>query len=1038
MPGPRIPQRILLLLPLILVWWAFLNPLPPDSMAAPPPDKTEAQPPALKVPPGFIVERVAGPPQVEHPMMACFDERGRLFLAESAGKNLKAEELLKNPPNFIRLLEDTKGNGHFDRSTLFADKMTFPQGVLWHDGALYTASPPHLWRLEEKDGKVSKRQELVTKFGFTGNAADIHGPFLGPDGRLYWCDGRHGHQIKQPDGSLLKGKAARIFRCRPDGSDVEVVCGGGMDNPVEAVFTPEGEALATVDILVARPRRNDAIIYAIEGGVYPYHEVYKEFKQTGGLLPPVGFLGWVAPSGLLRYRGTALGAQYQGNLFSAQFNRHRIQRHILQREGANFSMQTEDFLTSTDPNFHPTDVLEDADGSLLVVDTGGWFRIGCPTSQIARPEIKGAIYRVRRADAPKPNDPRGLSLPWEKMTPGDLAKLLDDPRFSVRDRAVALLAQQGQKSLAVLGKVREKSPSVRARRNAVWALTRIGDKEALALLRSALKDKDVSVRLAATHALGLLRDDASLDALLKLVAKDTPALRRNAATALGRIGRAEAVPALLESVQTAGDRFLEHALIYALIRIADRKATLKGLDAPQPVVRRAALIALDQMTGGDLTRELVTPFLSSTDSALQQTALDIITARPAWAKELVGLLRQWLGENNLDAARQESVRGAIVALCKDKAIQELVAQTLQQKKTSAALRLLLLETISRAPLDKLPPAWVQAMGDSLRHSDENVVRQAVATLRSTAVADFDAVLLELARDKKRPADLRIAALAAGVARMKHLEEGEFLFLTQQLDPTVSPLLRLAAAEALGRAPLDGAQRETLTGAVAATGALELPLLLPAYEHSKNVSVGKKLLAALEKSPGLTSLSPEGLRRTLRNYPASLVQAAAPLLKRLEADSAKQKAHLDELEATLPAGDAEQGRLVFFGKKAACFTCHAIGTEGGRIGPDLSKIGGIRSGRDLLESIVFPSASFARGYEPYLIETKDGRLFNGIVARETAEAIYLQTTERAEIRIPRKTVATIERSRVSIMPQGLDAQLSKQELGDLLAFLKSLK
>ena len=79
------------------------------------------------------------------------------------------------------------------------------------------------------------------------------------------------HEIKQADGRTLQGKAARIFRCRPDGSGVERVCGGGMDNPVEIAFTAEGEALATVDILIGSPSRNDALIHCIEGGVFPYY-----------------------------------------------------------------------------------------------------------------------------------------------------------------------------------------------------------------------------------------------------------------------------------------------------------------------------------------------------------------------------------------------------------------------------------------------------------------------------------------------------------------------------------------------------------------------------------------------------------------------------------------------------------------------------------------------------------------------------------------------------------------------------------------------
>ena len=124
------------------------------------------------------------------------------------------------------------------------------------------------------------------------------------------------------------------------------------------------------------------------------------FQRTGEPLPATIDLGWVAPSGLMRYRGGAFGGDYRDNFFSAQFNTHRVQRHILERVGATFRARTEDFVVGTDPDFHPTDVLEDADESLLVVDTGGWFLRGCPTSRIAKPDVKGAIYRIRRLGAP--------------------------------------------------------------------------------------------------------------------------------------------------------------------------------------------------------------------------------------------------------------------------------------------------------------------------------------------------------------------------------------------------------------------------------------------------------------------------------------------------------------------------------------------------------------------------------------------------------------------------------------------------------------
>src|SRR5437764_10557443 len=101
----------------------------------------------LHVPDGFTIELVAGPPLVERPIMASFDDRGRLFVTDSSGANLPGRELVKDPPHRVVILEDTDGDGRFDRSRVFADRIVFPQGLLWHDGAVYIASPPSLWKL---------------------------------------------------------------------------------------------------------------------------------------------------------------------------------------------------------------------------------------------------------------------------------------------------------------------------------------------------------------------------------------------------------------------------------------------------------------------------------------------------------------------------------------------------------------------------------------------------------------------------------------------------------------------------------------------------------------------------------------------------------------------------------------------------------------------------------------------------------------------------------------------------------------------------
>src|SRR5688500_16078255 len=108
--------------------------------------------PPIQVPDGFVVERIAAPPLVERPIMACFDEQGRLYVSDSAGVNLRFDDLMKGPPHRIVRLEDSDGDGKFDRSIVVADKITFPMGALWYRGALYVCAPPSVWKLTDTDG----------------------------------------------------------------------------------------------------------------------------------------------------------------------------------------------------------------------------------------------------------------------------------------------------------------------------------------------------------------------------------------------------------------------------------------------------------------------------------------------------------------------------------------------------------------------------------------------------------------------------------------------------------------------------------------------------------------------------------------------------------------------------------------------------------------------------------------------------------------------------------------------------------------------
>ena len=118
--------------------------------------------------------------------------------------------------------------------------------------------------------------------------------------------------------------------------------------------------------------------------------------------------------------------------------------------------------------------------------------------------------------------------------------------------------------------------------------------------------------------------------------------------------------------------------------------------------------------------------------------------------------------------------------------------------------------------------------------------------------------------------------------------------------------------------------------------------------------------------------------------------------------------------------------------------HAIGYLGGKVGPDLTTIGQICTERDLLEAIVYPSASFVRSYEPMVVVTRSGEDYSGVLRRDSPEEVLLVTGPEAEVRIARADITEMRPGAVSVMPGGLDEQLSRQELADLVAFLKGTK
>lgn len=1005
----------------------------------------------ITVPGGFEVELVAGPELVERPISASFDEQGRLYVTDSSGSNEKPAEQLENKPHRVLRLEDTDGDGKFDKAHVFADKMMFPEGCLWYDGSLYVAAPPSIWKLTDtnNDGVVDVREEWHKGQTLTGCANDLHGPYLGPDGWFYWCKGAFAKQAYELEGAKhFESRAAHIFRARPDHTGMEPVMTGGMDNPVGLAFTAEGERILCGTFFdLAVPGHRDGLIHAIYGGVYgKINEVTDDAKKTGDLMPVMTQMGPAAPCSVIRYESEIFGDEYQNNLFVCSFNLHKVTRHILEPEGATFKTKDSDFLVSDNPDFHPTDVIEDADGSLLILNTGGWYKICCPTSQLSKPDVLGAIYRVRRVGGKKIEDPRGLKIAWRKMKPSNLTALLGDERTAVQKRALQVLSNHGRKAVEALEKFLKDSVDVGAKQNAVWALTRIESTEARKAVREALNDKDEGVQNVALQSVSLWRDTGSNKRLYKVIIGTNAPLQRIATEALGRTGIGWGDwtgGALLAASTRKTDRMLEHSLIYALIERADSKTTTAGLKAENVFEHRAALIALDQMQNGGLKVDAVAPLLASKDPLLRKTASWVASHHPEWGAALAGYFQERLSPKDIDDANRDELRQQLVQFVRAPEIQILIATGLENAGTHIAKRQMLLAAMREADLNSVPAGWASTVRSCLTNEYPEVVHSAVATARAlsqvkTNAPNFSEALLRIGSNENHPADLRLDALAALPNGLRSVEPDMFAFLCANVDSSRPVMMRSAAVDVLAKSKLDQEQLLALAGTIKNAGPLEMTKLLVAFEHSKSEAVGLKLVAALKEAKGLSSLRADLVTTLLGKYPASVQEQGKELQTLLNADAAKQGAHIDELLKELKDGDVRRGQAIFNSQKAACFSCHTVGYLGGKVGPDLTSIGQVRTERDLLESVIYPSASFVRSYEPYIIMTKTDETFSGVLKKDAADEVLLATGPEAEVRIARADITEMRPGTVSVMPAGLEQQMTKQELADLVAFLESTK
>ncbi|MGE3311575.1 MAG: PVC-type heme-binding CxxCH protein [Limisphaerales bacterium] len=956
------------------------------------------------LPDGFTVELAAPNSLIPRPVSGSFDDQGRLYVTDSSGSNLPPAEQLKDPKSRILRLEDSDGDGRFDTTRVFADKVMFPQGCLWHGGSVYVAGPPSIWKFTDTDGdgRADQRSEWYQGSILTGCANDVHGPYLGPEGMLYWTKGAFGRlDLKDHRGRRIQDRCAHIFRAWPDGSGLESVMSGGMDNPVEVAFTAQGEPIVISTFIdLSQPGRRDGLGHAVYGGVFgKQNDVVDEpvVRRTGDLMPTMTHFGPAAACALTRYQGDGFGPGYRDNLFATLFNLRKVTRHELKSAGASFTTVDSDFLVSDQSDFHPTDVLQDVDGSLLVIDTGGWYKLCCPSSQLAKSDVLGAVYRVRRTGA---------------------------PRLPHADRQAAYARWIAPPALD------EGSPET-------------------VLKRAALAAKPASAPE--------FRRTLSQHAPLASSAASSARLARIAAEGLGRVQDRASVGVLFDAIaetsaaQSGPDRFLEHSLLFALIEIGDREAARTRLRSDNPAVRRAALLVLEQ--SGDSSPVLVgdvIPFLSAPAGVIREVGFWVARRHPEWSADLASHLRARLTATDVTASERAPWESAFDLLASSSEGQSLLADAVTSSGFSDSTRIAALRAMGVSGTKTLPPGWREAVlaGLEVRGDDAPPNRAAFdAALRAARSLPFPkpgdpavtARLRQAAANAMLDPGLRREALAA-LPPGSSLDATEFAILLEALSPARPPGERLSAATAIQRLQLNDGQRLRLVPALATAGPVELPRLIAAFGSAEGADLGRRFVAALRDSKALRSLRTEDIKPAVASFPREIQAAALEILSTAQTDASLNRERLDALLAEVGGltGEIRRGQAIFNSPKAACSSCHRIGYLGGDLGPDLTSIGSSRTERDLLESVLYPSASFVRSYEPWIASTTDGEEHSGVLRRDTPDEIVLATGPGAEAWVPRSRVADLRLGSVSTMPAGLDEQLTKQELADLLAFLKNTR
>ena len=981
---------------------------------------------------GFKVELTACEPHVVDPVAMVFDEDGRLYVVEMNGVQVGFAGACIPERGKVVCLEDPDGDGYYERSRVFVDRLTLPTGLtVWKGGVVIGCAPDILYCKDlDGDGRADTREVLFRGFD-TENFEQqvnsfqwgidnwIHASAAGPGGKI--------RSLKRPHDPPISLRTQN-FRFHVDTGEIEATTGAGQFglyadkwdrwftsvNTMHAIhcMLPNRYLKRNPYLGVRSQRRNLWPRAAKLHRISPLEawRVERTRRRAGSKdakrylateLIPGGYI--TAACGNTIYLGDAFPPEYEGNHFITDCANNLIRRDIVIESGASFILKrgggpdvdkVKEFQASPDNYYRPVALENGPDGTLYVADM---FRgvIETPVSIPMDLRVKidwkfgddiGRIYRFVPDRFKRPPLPR-----LSRASAEELVRLLEHPNGWYRRTAHRLLIEREAKSaVESLKRLAVNSKRPVGRLHALWTLKGLGALEPDLVLR-ALSDEHPRVR---EHAVRLAESFVNsskpvLEKVLSMASDPDFRVRYQLAFSLGEVNDERALDALSRvAARGAESRWLRIAVLSSL---ANRASAFLG----KLLEPGSSFTAKESSGKAELLKQCAALVGARQDPAAIGRALAALSrdatasgSSPAWWRErcLAGLFE----------GLRRGRRGNIVLKSGGENLLRLL------KSPSSGVR--------RAARSV---ASLLLLGDSA----------ALASL----IKEAEDTALDLDRSVKERIEAieTLGALARG--RLDTVSEG----LEELLHPAEKPEIQEAAIRALALQTEKEAAEILIDYWPNYSPAIRKEVLSLLFSRRNRIPV---LLDALEKGDVQLWVLDDTQVKQLLTYPDKKVRARAEkLLAGKEKPNIKEA--IEKFKAALKLkGDYERGKKIFV---KLCSKCHKLDGEGVDVGARLQAIRD-RTKEALLVDIIDPNASLQPDYASYLVETTQGFVMTGIIVAETSNAITLRGEGGVEHVILRDTIENIGAMNASLMPEGLEKEMTFQDMADLIHFLKNAK